>query len=210
MTSLTGARARVGGSAGMNGGGVTSGALAAAIAGLAPGDATYIVQTANGTLTNEQALDAIASLPGIAKINADGSISKAVGADLPSHTHTGVVSAIAYLIDGGGAEIATGIHGPGLMIPFACTITKATALADQSGSIVVDIWKDSYANYPPDNSDSITASAPVTISTATKSEDATLSSWTTSVSAGDILRFNVDSVTDIEALTITLTITRTV
>lgn len=110
---------------------------------------------------------------------------------------------ITFIIDGGGATITTGVKGY-LEIPFACTINRATALADQSGSIVVDIWKDTYANYPPVDADSITASAPVTISAATKSQDATLTGWTTSVAAGDILGFNVDSITTCQRVTIAL------
>jgi hypothetical protein len=116
-------------------------------------------------------------------------------------------TAIEFVIGSGLAVIETGVAGD-LQIPFACTITAVRALADQSGSIVVDIWKDTYANFPPTDADSITASAPVTISTATKSEDTTLSGWTTSIAAGDILRFNVDSVSSIERVTIVLTVTR--
>lgn len=118
-------------------------------------------------------------------------------------------SAIIADIDGGGSEITTGIK-TWVRVPFACTITGVTAAADQSGAIVVDIWKDTYANYPPTDADSITSSAPVTISgPSNKSEDTTLTGWTTSVSAGDILYFNVDSVTDIEHLVIELRVVRT-
>jgi len=117
-------------------------------------------------------------------------------------------AALVADIDGGGAEIETGIQG-WLQVPFACTITSNTLLADQSGSIVIDIWKDTYANYPPDNSDSITASAPPTISATNKSTDSTLTGWTTSVSAGDILYFNVDSVSTIEHVVLTLFVTKT-
>lgn len=95
-----------------------------------------------------------------------------------------------------------------LVVPFDCTITGVTLLADTSGSIVVDIWKDTYANFPPTDADSITASAVPTISSATKSQDTTLTGWTTAVSAGDILRFNVDSVTDVTQVTIALSIER--
>ena len=115
---------------------------------------------------------------------------------------------ISFIIDGGGAAITTGVKGY-LEIPFACTIDRATALADQSGSIVVDIWKDTYANYPPVDADSITASAPVTITTATKSQDATLTGWTTAVAAGDVLGFNVDSITTCQRVTISLRAVRT-
>ncbi len=114
---------------------------------------------------------------------------------------------IQFIIDGGGFAITTGIKFD-VVVPFAGTITSATALADQSGSIVVDLWKDTYANYPPDNSDSITSSAPVTISTATKSQDSTLTGWTTAVSVGDIIRINVDSCTTITRCLIALAITK--
>ena len=77
-------------------------------------------------------------------------------------------------------------------------------MADQSGSIVIDIWKDTYASFPPDDGDSITASAPPTISGALKAQDATLTAWTKTINAGDILAFNVDSVATIERLTLVL------
>lgn len=117
-------------------------------------------------------------------------------------------SSITFIIDGGGQAITTGVKGY-LEIPFACTVTQATALADQTGSIVVDIWKDTYANYPPTDADSITASAPVTISAGIKSQDTTLTGWTTSLAAGDILGWNVDSVATITRVTISLRAVKT-
>jgi hypothetical protein len=96
-----------------------------------------------------------------------------------------------------------------VVVPFACTITAVTLLADASGSIVVDIWKDTYANFPPTDADTITAAAVPTISTATKSQDSTLTGWTTSVTAGDVLRFNVDSVTTITRCLVHLDVTKT-
>lgn len=116
-------------------------------------------------------------------------------------------SSIEFIIDGGGSTITTGIKGD-LEIPFAATITAATLLADQSGSIVVNIWKNTYANYPPVVGNKITASAPPTISSATKAQDTTLTGWTTSISAGDTLRFNVDSVTTITRVVLSLKITK--
>lgn len=100
---------------------------------------------------------------------------------------------IAFIIDGGGSAITTGIKGD-LQINFNCTIQANTVLLDQSGSIVVDIWKDTYANFPPVVGDSITASAKPTVTTALKSTDSTLTGWTTTITAGDTLRFNVDSI----------------
>lgn len=115
---------------------------------------------------------------------------------------------LIFIIDGGGATITTGIKGD-LQIDYPCTIQQVTMLADQSGSIVVDIWKDSYGNFPATVADTITASAKPTITTATKSQDATLTGWTTSIAAGDHLRFNVDSITTIQRVTLALKVIKT-
>jgi len=120
----------------------------------------------------------------------------------------GATVSITFIIDGGGSAITTGEKGH-LRIPFACEIERVTLLADQSGSIVIDIWKDTYANFPPTDADSITASAPPTISSAQKSEDSTLTGWTKTISAGDILAFNVDSCSTITRVTLALKVKKT-
>ncbi len=158
-------------------------------------DTLYTLVNGNIENANIKAAAAIA----YSKLALTGSITDADVAD----TADVKLGTISFLIDGGGGVISTGIKGD-LEIPFACVITAATALADQSGSIVVDIWKDTYANYPPTDADSITASAPVTISTATKSQDTTLTGWTTAVAAGSILRFNVDSITSLTRCLVSL------
>lgn len=115
---------------------------------------------------------------------------------------------IVLTIDGGGAVISTGALNAAVRIADAGTITGAYLLADQSGSIVIDIWNDTYANWPPTDADSITASAPPTISSATKSSDTTLTGWDTALAAGDILKFNVDSCTSITWCVLVLTVSR--
>jgi hypothetical protein len=116
--------------------------------------------------------------------------------------------ALVWVIDGGGSAITTGVKGY-LQVPFACTITGWRALADQSGSIVVDVWKDTYANYPPTVADTIAGTEKPTLSAVIKNEDTSLSTWTTSVSAGDILGFNVDSVATVTKVTLEILVTRT-
>lgn len=110
---------------------------------------------------------------------------------------------IAFVIDGGGSAITTGVKGY-IPVGFDCEIDRVEILADQTGSIVIDVWKDTYANYPPTDADSITASAVPTISSSNKDEDETLTGWTTAISQGDILGFNVDSATTITRATIAL------
>ena len=115
-------------------------------------------------------------------------------------------AAIEFVIDGGGSAIAPGQKGF-VQVPMNCTVTAARLLADQPGSIVVDIWKDSFANYPPADADSITAAAPLTLSGGIKSEDTALAGWTKGISAGDILAFNVDSASAVGRVTVVLLVT---
>ena len=115
---------------------------------------------------------------------------------------------VIFLIDGAGSAITTGIKGD-IRIPFAATITGAYLFADQSGSIVVDLWKDTQANFPPTVADTITASAKPTLSTETNSSNTTLTGWTTSVAAGDVIRVNVDSCTTCTRVSLAIQMTRT-
>lgn len=99
---------------------------------------------------------------------------------------------ISVTFDNGGVEIDDNSQCD-VQIPYGMTITKVTLLANTTGSIVVDIWKDSYGNFPPTVADTITASAKPTISSADKYQDSALTGWDKTISAGDTLRFNVDS-----------------
>lgn len=116
--------------------------------------------------------------------------------------------AITFVIDGGDAIITTGVKGD-LMIPFDCTLQSATLLADQTGAIVIDIWKDTFTNYPPTSADSITAASKPTLSSAAKAQDASLTGWSTAITAGQTLRFNVDSAAIVTRVTLALTAVRT-
>ena len=135
----------------------------------------------------------------------DVSLSNVVNVDLSKGNFN-------YIIDGGGSAITTGIKSD-IEIPFDCTITSVTLLGDQSGSIVIDLWKTTYSAF--DNSthpvvgDSITASAKPTLSSASKSTDSTLTGWTKSITSGDIIRVNVDSCTTTERCVLIIGFTRT-
>lgn len=106
--------------------------------------------------------------------------------------------------DGYGVALATGIVAD-IRVPFACTLTGWSLLADQSGSIKIDVWKDTLANFPPTNADSITNSHEPQLSSATNGEDTDISDWSdVTVDAGDILRFNIDSCSSITRITFLL------
>lgn len=106
------------------------------------------------------------------------------------------------------SNIGAGDQGD-LTIPFNCTITEWTLLADVSGSVVIDIWEDTYANYPPTVADTITGSAKPTISASTKGQSSTLTGWSPDILAGNTLRFNVDSASTVSRVTLSLKVKRT-
>jgi hypothetical protein len=124
---------------------------------------------------------------------------------LPTSART---QGITCIFDGGGSAITAG-KTVYVRIPYACTITGWQLGADVSGSIVIDVWKDTYANFPPVVGDSIAGTEKPTLSSAQKNEDLTLSTWTTSVTAGDWIAFNVDSAATVTFVSLQLLVTRT-
>lgn len=120
---------------------------------------------------------------------------------------TDQITSITFVFSGAGSPILPGYAGD-LQVPFACTITEAALVADQSGSIVIGISKSSYAGFPGSLT-SIVASAPPTLSSQQKSVNSTLTGWTTSVAANDVFRFSVTSATAVTNVTLTLKVKRT-
>lgn len=106
-----------------------------------------------------------------------------------------------FVIDGGGSAIATGIKGH-IVLDGDFTVTGWTVIADQSGSIVVDVNRATYTDFP--TTASIAGSELPTLSSAQKNEDLTLSTWTTTLSARDVLEFEVDSVATVTRVTVAL------
>ncbi len=109
------------------------------------------------------------------------------------------------LIDGQGNPITTGQKGD-VLIHSDFWIAAWTLVADVSGNIEIDIWKAAYADFPPDVGDSIVAAAPPTLSGQTNARDTTLDGWTNTVDEGDVLRFNVNSVSAVSQVTLALTL----
>lgn len=131
---------------------------------------------------------------------AAGSILKSDSVGVASWAQN--IETTGITIDGGGSTITTGFQGcremqaAGTLVSW--TMVSVDAGSPTSGSITLDLWKDTYANWPPTVADTITASAKPALSSATKNQDSTLTGWTTSVSAGDFICVNVDSVTSLK------------
>lgn len=76
-------------------------------------------------------------------------------------------------------------------------ITSATIESDVVGSCTIEVWKTTYAGAPATNANKISASAPITLTSAQKNQDTTLTGWSTSVVAGDIICFCLTSTSTI-------------
>ena len=108
---------------------------------------------------------------------------------------------VNYVIDSGSLPMQTGDKGK-LTIDVTGVIENIRVLSDQTGDIVFDISKCSFADYP--NFTSITSGARVQLTNSDKYFDDVLNNWSTTINAGDILNFNVVSVNNIRRLLISL------
>jgi phage baseplate assembly protein gpV len=108
-------------------------------------------------------------------------------------------------IDGGGSAITTGNKGY-LTVPYGGTITGWRIISDQSGSCVVDVWKT--ANAIPTVTNTIAGTEKPTLSSQQLNTNTALTTWTSSVSPGDIFAFNVDSATTVTRVNVSIYITK--
>ena len=115
------------------------------------------------------------------------------------------VGVLGIVIDGGGSVPATGRKGF-LQVAYNCTVTGWTILGEVSGSAQLTVKKSTYAAFPA--TAGIVGSAPPAVSGAQKATSTTLAGWTTAITAGDILEFNLDSVTTVTRLTLELQVTK--
>lgn len=120
---------------------------------------------------------------------------------------------IVFEFDNGGLVLPVGLTTIPVMVPFAHTVKSAQGVAFDTatglaptGSIQIDVWRDSYSAYPPTVGDSITAAAKPTITAANKYSDSTLTGWSTSGAAGSYYVAQVVSVSGVVAAAFYLTV----
>jgi len=118
-----------------------------------------------------------------------------------------IATGITATFDGNGSPIVAGskIY---FSVPYAMTVTSWTIIADTVGSVIIDVWKSTYSSYPPVLGGSITGSQKPTLSSANKNQNLNPNTWTTTISAGDCLIFNVDSASTVTKVELTITGTR--
>lgn len=117
---------------------------------------------------------------------------------------------IPFPLDGGGANITSGVKYIAIEIPFASTITSWTLGASSSGNIAITVSKAAYASHPTytaiSGSDS---SGKPSLTGANRRQNFTLAGWsTTAVAAGDLLQVAVDSTATVTLATFNLSLSR--
>ena len=147
------------------------------------------------------------------------SITGPMGPTGPAGSGGGTQSgSFGIVIDGGGSAITTtGVSGF-VSIPYSGTIVSWTIIAEAIGgspSCVVDVQKTTYSGLGVGSPAFIAGTEKPTITSGnyvsdflSKNEDNTLSTWTTSVSAGDIIIFNLDSVSNTKRITLSIKINK--
>lgn len=102
------------------------------------------------------------------------------------------------VVDGAGVAITIGSKGT-KYIPFDCTITGWDIRGDITGSCVFDVKRSGV---------SLAGTEKPTLSSATSNSDLALSTWTTSLTAGDVVEFIVDSASTLTRATVTILVNK--
>src|SRR6266436_4736353 len=115
------------------------------------------------------------------------------------------VSDIEFQIDGGGSPINTGIKGF-LRIPWAATVSSWSVMADQSGSIAIDILR---ANSAVPTVSMIGAGTKPNLTASQFTAPTAPSGWTsTSLLPNDFIGYSVTSVATVTRVTIDLSLAK--
>ena len=116
----------------------------------------------------------------------------------------GSIAPITISWDGQGGFITTGLTRY-FVVPYNCNITGWSIVAEGTNpTCTIDVWGITSGTSLPTVVDTITASAPPNLSTGNVVRSSNLTGWSTSLSAGDILGFNIDATSN--ALTIKINI----
>jgi hypothetical protein len=104
-----------------------------------------------------------------------------------------------------GSAIATPVNDVSVYFSEAAYITGVVVLCKTApGDCVIDIWKDTYANYPPAVGDTICGGSKPTITGGIKYQDFALAGWTRDIAAGDTITFHLQSAATFEVIHIYL------
>ena len=132
-----------------------------------------------------------AGLPAIAQPSFSNISGTATAAQIPSNVKVRTFG--ASFISSDGVTALTAGATAYFTIPYTCTIS-AWNIAVNAGTATVDIWKIATGTAIPTGANTITASATPAIAANTAVRSTTLTGWTTSVAANDIVGINLEVV----------------
>jgi len=116
------------------------------------------------------------------------------------------VKTVGVTFDGGGSTPTLGTVGY-IVAPFSGTITRWDVVSDQSGSVVVDVWK--AAGSIPTDANRIAGTEKPALTAAQLANDTSLTTWSTlAVAAGDVFGFELESVTTCTRVTVEVSISQ--
>lgn len=111
-------------------------------------------------------------------------------------------------VDGGGGVCSIGVIGY-ITIPYACTITGWSIQANGSSpTCTFDVWKISAGTALPTVANTIMGTKPA-LSTGNVIQSTTMTGWTTTINANDIIGFNLDSCANATRITFQLNLSLT-
>ena len=117
-----------------------------------------------------------------------------------------ILGQLGITIDGAGSYITSG-EKQYLRVPYNCIITSAEIVANESGNITIDIYKGTFDNFPTASSITGASQQPV-LAGQRSSRNTSLNGWTTTLSAGEYLRFDVPATATVKKVTLTLSTRR--
>lgn len=114
---------------------------------------------------------------------------------------------LGITIDGGTTVISVGQKGY-ISVPYAGTITGWDIVADQTGSVSMDVAKRAAA-VPNTTTDTISGASPIALSSGQLTQGGPVAGWSTvAVAAGDVIGFNVTAAAQLHRVTAQLSITK--
>lgn len=111
--------------------------------------------------------------------------------------------------DGGGVALSGGAAWD-VSVPYACEIISVVVLAQEAGSMVIDLRACTVAQYPPTGANSITGGAPITIATSNtwSGSGAAIAAWAKTLAIDTVLRIYLVSASTTTKFTISVRVRR--
>ena len=147
--------------------------------------------------------------PAAITVTVTSSVANAVYASAFIDSGSGVPLAgqVVCEFNGGGIPPSVGVDQD-VVLPFTGTLTGWQIAADRVGSATIDVWMAAWTSYPPTSANDITGGNPPALASAASAESTSLTGWTTAITAGDVMRFELAAVATVTRVLLVLTYTR--